>query len=178
MLPTNLYCSSCYCSISIFTGFIPTLLWDWKIKGEESGHKERNNCAAMQRSRAEQGRGPGIQHFKPASVSLHPISQHCLQHKSRSSTKDTQGLENQREIYASVWMAWRLGAELCLKEQSFSWYKLAWFYWHQWSYIIYTSLGSSSEASTTEHFQPNKKEAARTLVYGLKIMSRIPQGSR
>jgi len=148
------------------------------MKGEQGGHKERNNCAATQRLRAERGRGPGVQHFKTASISLHPISQHCLQHKSRSSTKDTQGLEKQREIYASVWMAWRLAADLCLKGQSFSWYKLAWFYWHQWSYIIYTSLGCSSEASTTEHFQPNKKEAARRLVYGLKIMSRIPQGSR
>jgi len=72
------------------------------MKGEQGGHKERNNCAATQRLRAERGRGPGVQHFKTASISLHPISQHCLQHKSRSSTKDTQGLEKQREIYASV----------------------------------------------------------------------------
>lgn len=126
--------------------------------------------------------GLGVQHFKSASISLLSISQEYLQHKTLSSTKDMQGLykkkKKKKEIFTSMWMAWRLGAALLLKGQSFSWYKLAWFYWHQWSCIIYTSLGSSSKVSTTEHFQPNKKKAARRLVYGLKIMSGIPQGSR
>lgn len=89
-------------------------LEEWR---DECRHKEWNNCAVPQRSQSEQGRVSDVQHFKPVFMSLHPISWHCFQHKSQSSTKDTQGLEKQREIRASVWMSWRLGTDLHLKDR-------------------------------------------------------------
>lgn len=89
-------------------------LEEWR---EECRHKEWNNCAVAQRSQSERGRVSDVQHFKPVLTSLLPISQHCFQYKLQSSTNGTQGLEKQREIHASVWMSWRLGADLLLKDR-------------------------------------------------------------
>jgi len=141
MSPTNLHCSSYYHSIYFSVCWLyPSVFLRWENKEKRNTKRE---ITLPHRSFWKNKWGSSMLNQHPPHFFL---SQHCLQHRPLSSTKDTRGLKkNHREVYASVWMAWRLGADFLPKGLSFSWYKLAPFYWYQ--------LRICSEASATQHFQ-------------------------